>query len=56
MTDDPRRPSLIDLFREEARTQARVLNDGLLALDRSPRDATAPRLADVKNLPDYGEI
>ncbi|RKR43636.1 hybrid sensor histidine kinase/response regulator [Paraburkholderia sp. BL17N1] len=41
MTDDPRRPSLIDLFREEARTQARVLNDGLLALDRTPRDAAA---------------
>ncbi|WP_144111340.1 hybrid sensor histidine kinase/response regulator [Paraburkholderia sp. BCC1886] len=41
MTDDPRRPSLIDLFREEARTQARVLNDGLLTLDRSPRDAAA---------------
>jgi two-component system sensor histidine kinase and response regulator WspE len=41
MTDDPRRPSLIDLFREEARTQARVLNDGLLVIDRSPNDATA---------------
>lgn len=41
MTDDPRRPSLIDLFREEARTQARVLNDGLLALERTPRDAAA---------------
>jgi two-component system sensor histidine kinase and response regulator WspE len=41
MTDDPRRPSLIDLFREEARTQARVLDDGLLALDRAPRDAAA---------------
>ncbi|MFM0298217.1 MULTISPECIES: hybrid sensor histidine kinase/response regulator [Paraburkholderia] len=41
MTDEPRRPSLIDLFREEARTQARVLNDGLLALDRAPRDAAA---------------
>ncbi|AXL52393.1 chemotaxis protein CheA [Paraburkholderia caffeinilytica] len=41
MTDDPRRPSLIDLFREEARTQARVLNDGLLTLDRTPRDAAA---------------
>ncbi|NPT40921.1 response regulator [Paraburkholderia sp. 1N] len=41
MTDDPRRPSLIDLFREEARTQARVLNDDLLALDRAPRDAAA---------------
>ncbi|MFB9122241.1 hybrid sensor histidine kinase/response regulator [Paraburkholderia dipogonis] len=41
MTDDPRRPSLIDLFREEARTQARVLNDGLLTLDRAPGDAAA---------------
>lgn len=41
MTDNPRRPSLIELFREEARTQARVLNDGLLALDRAPRDAAA---------------
>ena len=41
MTDDPRRPSLIDLFREEARTQARVLNDGLLAIDRTPGDAAA---------------
>ena len=41
MTDDPRRPSLIDLFREEARTQARVLNDGLLVIDRVPRDAAA---------------
>jgi two-component system sensor histidine kinase and response regulator WspE len=41
MTDDPRRPSLIDLFREEARTQARVLNDGLLVIDRTPRDAAA---------------
>jgi two-component system sensor histidine kinase and response regulator WspE len=41
MTDDPRRPSLLDLFREEALTQARVLNDGLLALERAPRDAAA---------------
>lgn len=41
MIDDPRRPSLIDLFREEARTQARVLNDGLLVLDRTPGDAAA---------------
>jgi len=41
MTDDPRRPSLLDLFREEARTQARVLNDGLLVIDRVPNDATA---------------
>ncbi|MBN3806952.1 hybrid sensor histidine kinase/response regulator, partial [Paraburkholderia sp. Ac-20336] len=41
MTDDPRRPSLIDLFREEARNQARVLDDGLLVLDRTPGDAAA---------------
>ncbi|CAD6540946.1 hybrid sensor histidine kinase/response regulator [Paraburkholderia metrosideri] len=41
MTDDPRRPSLLDLFREEARTQARVLNDSLLVIDRVPNDATA---------------
>ncbi|KAA1012559.1 hybrid sensor histidine kinase/response regulator [Paraburkholderia panacisoli] len=41
MTDDPRRPSLIDLFREEARTQARVLNDGLLVIERVPGDAAA---------------
>ncbi|CAB3785172.1 Sensor histidine kinase RcsC [Paraburkholderia ultramafica] len=41
MTDDPRRPSLIDLFREEARTQARVLNDGLLVIDRAPGDPAA---------------
>ncbi|NML33505.1 hybrid sensor histidine kinase/response regulator [Paraburkholderia antibiotica] len=41
MIDDPRRPSLIDLFREEARNQARVLNDGLLVLDRTPADAAA---------------
>ena len=31
-------PSLIDLFREEARTQAQILSDGLLALERAPRD------------------
>ncbi|QIE24013.1 Sensor histidine kinase RcsC [Caballeronia sp. SBC1] len=31
-------PSLIDLFREEARAQAQILSDGLLALERSPRD------------------
>jgi len=41
MTDAPRRPSLIDLFREEARNQARVLDDGLLVLDRAPGDAAA---------------
>ena len=31
-------PSLIDLFREEARAQAQILSDGLLALERTPRD------------------
>jgi two-component system sensor histidine kinase and response regulator WspE len=31
-------PSLIDLFREEARTQAQILSDGLLALERAPCD------------------
>lgn len=31
-------PSLIDLFREEARAQAQILSDGLLALERAPRD------------------
>jgi two-component system sensor histidine kinase and response regulator WspE len=31
-------PSLIDLFREEARAQAQILSDGLLALERMPRD------------------
>jgi two-component system sensor histidine kinase and response regulator WspE len=41
MIDHPRRPSLLDLFREEARNQARVLNDGLLVLDRAPADAAA---------------
>ncbi|MDB5836853.1 MAG: hybrid sensor histidine kinase/response regulator [Caballeronia sp.] len=30
--------SLIDLFREEARAQAQILSDGLLALERAPRD------------------
>ncbi|WP_213778343.1 hybrid sensor histidine kinase/response regulator [Caballeronia sp. dw_276] len=30
--------SLVDLFREEARTQAQILSDGLLALERAPRD------------------
>ncbi|CAN7261823.1 hybrid sensor histidine kinase/response regulator [Caballeronia sp. LjRoot29] len=33
-----RQPSLIDLFREEARAQAQILSDGLLALERAPRD------------------
>jgi two-component system, chemotaxis family, sensor histidine kinase and response regulator WspE len=31
-------PSLIDLFREEARAQAQILSHGLLALERAPRD------------------
>jgi two-component system sensor histidine kinase and response regulator WspE len=31
-------PSLVDLFREEARAQAQILSDGLLALERAPRD------------------
>lgn len=30
--------SLVDLFREEARAQAQILSDGLLALERAPRD------------------
>jgi two-component system, chemotaxis family, sensor histidine kinase and response regulator WspE len=40
-TDDPNEPSLIELFREEARTQAQILSDGLLALESAPRDAVA---------------
>ncbi len=31
-------PSLIGLFREEARAQGQILSDGLLALERAPRD------------------
>ncbi|SAL76459.1 CheA signal transduction histidine kinase [Caballeronia terrestris] len=31
-------PSLIELFCEEARTQAQILSDGLLALERAPRE------------------
>jgi two-component system sensor histidine kinase and response regulator WspE len=30
--------SLVDLFREEARAQAQILSDGLLALERAPTD------------------
>jgi two-component system sensor histidine kinase and response regulator WspE len=30
--------SLVDLFREEARAQAHILSDGLLALERAPTD------------------
>ncbi|SAL01582.1 CheA signal transduction histidine kinase [Caballeronia calidae] len=35
---DPGRSSLLDLFQEEARGQAQILSDGLIALERAPRD------------------
>ncbi|AET90618.1 CheA signal transduction histidine kinase [Burkholderia sp. YI23] len=35
---DPGRSSLLDLFQEEARAQAQILSDGLIALERAPRD------------------
>jgi len=38
--DDLGRRSLLDLFREEAQTQTRVLSDGLLALEHTPDDAS----------------
>ena len=38
--DDLSRRSLLDLFREEAQTQTRVLSDGLLALEHRPTDAS----------------
>ncbi|ACC74469.1 hybrid sensor histidine kinase/response regulator [Paraburkholderia phymatum] len=42
MTDDDlSRQSLLDLFREEAGAQTRVLSDGLLALEQRPADAAA---------------
>ncbi|MEM5387710.1 hybrid sensor histidine kinase/response regulator [Paraburkholderia phymatum] len=42
MTDDElSRLSLLDLFREEAGTQTRVLSEGLLALEQRPTDASA---------------
>jgi two-component system sensor histidine kinase and response regulator WspE len=42
MTDDDlSRQSLLELFREEAATQTRVLSDGLLALEHRPADAAA---------------
>jgi two-component system sensor histidine kinase and response regulator WspE len=31
-------PALLELYREEARQQAQILSDGLLALERAPRD------------------
>jgi two-component system sensor histidine kinase and response regulator WspE len=40
-TDDLSRLSLLELFREEAQTQTRVLSDGLLALEDTPTDASA---------------
>ncbi|MGH8779556.1 hybrid sensor histidine kinase/response regulator [Paraburkholderia sp.] len=39
--DDPARLSLLELFREEARAQTRVLSDGLLLLEHAPADAAA---------------
>ncbi|MBN3763803.1 hybrid sensor histidine kinase/response regulator [Burkholderia sp. Ac-20365] len=42
MTDDDlSRLSLLELFREEAAAQTRVLSDGLLALEHRPTDAAA---------------
>ncbi|WP_109480558.1 hybrid sensor histidine kinase/response regulator [Paraburkholderia sp. C35] len=42
MTDDDlSRQSLLELFREEASAQTRVLSDGLLALEHRPTDAAA---------------
>ncbi|SAL73170.1 CheA signal transduction histidine kinase [Caballeronia peredens] len=35
---DPGRLSLLELFQEEARGQAQILSDGLIALERAPRD------------------
>ncbi|AJC20577.1 hybrid sensor histidine kinase/response regulator [Pandoraea pulmonicola] len=40
MSDDLQNATLLDLFRMETETQAQVLGDGLLALERSPGDAT----------------
>ena len=42
MTDDDlSRQSLLELFREEASAQTRVLSDGLLSLEQRPADAAA---------------
>ncbi|WP_133646632.1 hybrid sensor histidine kinase/response regulator [Paraburkholderia flava] len=41
LADDPARLSLLELFREEARAQTRVLSDGLLLLEHTPADAAA---------------
>lgn len=40
MSDDLRNATLLDLFRMETETQAQVLGDGLLALERTPTDAS----------------
>lgn len=40
MSDDLHDASLLDLFRMETQTQAQVLGDGLLALERAPTDAS----------------
>ncbi|AJP55902.1 hybrid sensor histidine kinase/response regulator [Pandoraea vervacti] len=40
MSDDLRNATLLDLFRMETETQAQVLGDGLLALERAPNDAS----------------
>ncbi|TKC85887.1 hybrid sensor histidine kinase/response regulator [Trinickia terrae] len=39
--DDLSHVPLLELFREDAATQTRVLSDGLLALEHAPADATA---------------
>ncbi|AKC68963.1 hybrid sensor histidine kinase/response regulator [Pandoraea oxalativorans] len=39
MSDDLQNATLLDLFRMETETQAQVLGDGLLALERAPTDA-----------------
>ncbi|VVE17533.1 hybrid sensor histidine kinase/response regulator [Pandoraea fibrosis] len=40
MSDDLQNATLLDLFRMETETQAQVLGDGLLALERAPTDAS----------------
>ncbi len=40
MSDDLQNATLLDLFRMETETQAQVLGDGLLVLERAPNDAS----------------
>lgn len=40
MSDDLQNATLLDLFRMETETQAQVLGDGLLVLERTPTDAS----------------